>query len=436
VEALVDKYDICNGTIEIGCDCESALTAIFDHTYDTPRQPHHDLIHAIRIKLASSPVTWIARHVRGHQDKHVPIHLLDMWSQLNVEMDSLAKTYWNQMQPTIQPFYPATQPGWSLWIGQRKLSNWDRVSLYNHAQKTDILAHWSKRRGIPENLITSINWEACENAVKRLGLNRALWVPKWLAGYAPVGKVMKRYKFQTHDECPRCSEFEDTIHVIRCESQLATTQWDSSIATLDAWLFQVGTMPDLRHAIVTRLKAWKTHSPQIDPQYTWPGVNDLVKKQDLVGWRSFLEGCILHEWAAKQQAYYDWLKRKNTGKRWTTTLIKKLWEVIWDMWQQRNDELKNPTSLASLREHARLDLLISADYANIRRLSLKDRRWFRRPKEVVYTESIDYKNQWLESVSLARARYARRHRNDHTAERASMRHYLRRPHRSIKPDPL
>ena len=143
------------------------------------------------------------------------------------------------------------------------------------------------------------------------------------------------------------------------------------------------------------------HCDQIEsledyPQYTWPDVDDLVKKQDLVGWWSFLEGCILHEWAAKQQAYYDWLQRKNTGKRWTTTLIKKLWEVIWDMWQQRNDELKNPTSLASLREHARLDLLISANYANIRRLSQKDRRWFRRPKEVVYTESIDYKNQWLE----------------------------------------
>jgi L-rhamnose mutarotase len=139
-----------------------------------------------------------------------------------------------------------------------------------------------------------------------------------------VDKVMQRYKFQIHAECPRCSEFKDTIHVIRCKSPLAITQWDSLIATLDAWLLQAGTMPNQRHAIVSRLKAWKTHAPQSDPQYTWPDVNDLVKNQDIVGWRSFLEGCILQQdWAAKQQAYYDWLQRKNTGKQWTTTLIKK-----------------------------------------------------------------------------------------------------------------
>jgi hypothetical protein len=244
------------------------LRLFFAHTYDTPSQPHHDLIHAIRSKLALSPVHWKPRHVRGHQDKHVPIHLLDMWSQLNVEMDSLAKTYWNQMHAVVQPFYPASQYGWSLWTGKRKLASWDRVGLYNHAQKTDILTHWSTRRRIPEHLISSINWEACEDAVKRLGLNRALWVPKWIAGYAPVGKVLKRYKFQTHAKCPRCSTFEDTIHVIRCQSPLAITQWEASLATLNTWLLKAGTMPDLRHAIVSRLTAWKTHSPQTDPQYT------------------------------------------------------------------------------------------------------------------------------------------------------------------------
>jgi hypothetical protein len=43
--------------------------------------------------------------------------------------------------------------------------------------------------------------------------------------------------------------------------------------------------------------------------------------QHAIGWQAFLEGCVLKDWAAKQQAYYDWLQKKNTGKRWTTTLI-------------------------------------------------------------------------------------------------------------------
>jgi hypothetical protein len=426
VEALVRVHDIQHGTIEIGCDCESGITSVFDHEYDKPNQPHYDLIHAIRQKIASSPVQWKSRHVRGHQDKHIPFHLLDKWSQLNVEMDSVAKAYWNEMHTTTKPFYPSNESGWSLWIGERKLSSWDRTLLYNHAQSYDIIDHWSHRRHIPEDLIHSIDWEACETAIKRLGINRSLWIPKWLAGYAPVGKVMQRYKFQDHAECPRCSEFEDTKHVLKCQAPSAINQWKSSLAKLDRWMVKAATMPALRSAILNRLTAWQQSDPTASPSYTWPGVNDLIRKQTSVGWRVFLEGGLLKEWASKQQDYYDWLDKKNTGKRWTTTLIKKLWEISWDMWEHRNGELHHPASPAAFREHARLDALITLEYANIRSLSRKDLRWFRRPQAVLVLEPIDYKLQWLESVRLARARFKRRHRLDLTVERKAMREYLRR----------
>ncbi len=351
VEALVNLYDISHGTIELACDCESGLTTIFEHQYDTPSQPHHDLIHEIRTKIASSPINWKFRHVRGHQDKHVSFHMLDMWGQLNVEMDGVAKSCWNEHHSTTQPFYPLNTSGWSLWADQRKLSNWDRNQIYNHAHSKDILNHWSQRRRIPSNLISSIDWEASEDAIKRLGLNKSLWIPKWLAGFAPVGKVLKQNKMQTHDECPRCTATETTAHVLRCPAPRAIAQWDSSIAMLRSWLLETSTMPDLRIAILQRLSAWKNNDGIRPPTYAWPGVNDLVNEQDLLGWRAFLEGCLLQAWAAKQQEYYDWLERKNTGRRWVTTLIKRLWQISWDMWEHRKGELKNHVSYTHLRAH-------------------------------------------------------------------------------------
>ncbi len=270
-------------------------------------------------------------------------------------MDSIAKVYWNEMHTSTQPFYPSNEFGWSLWIGERKLSSWDRTSLYNHAQSYDVINHWSQRRHIPEDLIHSIDWEASENAIKRLGLNRSLWIPKWLAGYAPVGKVMQRYNFQDHAECPRCSQFEDTAHVLQCQAPRDINQWKSSLAKLDTWMAKSTTMPALRSTIINRLQAWQQSDPTAAPTYNWPGVDDLIRKQTSVGWRVFLEGGVLQEWASKQQDYYTWLDRKNTGKRWTTTLIKKLWEICWDMWEHRNGELHNPASPAALREHVRLD---------------------------------------------------------------------------------
>jgi hypothetical protein len=61
-----------------------------------------------------------------------------------------------------------------------------------------------------------------------------------------------------------------------------------------------------------------------------------------------LEGSVLHVWAAKQQEYYNWIKRGKTGKRWITTLINKLWETSWNMWEQRNGEVNSLESPASL----------------------------------------------------------------------------------------
>jgi hypothetical protein len=87
-EAIAKLHGIQEGKIELGCDCESGIIAIFEHTYDTQKQPHHDLIHEIRKKLSHSRLKWIPCHVDGHQDKHTSYLRLDMWGQLNVEMDS------------------------------------------------------------------------------------------------------------------------------------------------------------------------------------------------------------------------------------------------------------------------------------------------------------------------------------------------------------
>ena len=129
--------------------------------------------------------------------------------------------------------------------------------------------------------------------MKQLGLNRSLWIPKWLAGFAPVGKVLQRNKHQDHAECPRCTNFETTAHVLLCPAPNAQRQWDASIAMLALWLTKAKTPPEVQHAILQRLTAWRTNATVQTPSYTLPGVNDLVLSQDLLGWRTFLEGGIL-----------------------------------------------------------------------------------------------------------------------------------------------
>jgi hypothetical protein len=104
-------------------------------------------------------------------------------------------------------------------------------------------------------MIRSIDWEAGLNPIKQLGLNWSLWIPKWLAGFAPVGKVLQRNNQQDHAECPRCFEFEDTDHILLCKAPNAQGQWDASLATLSIWMTQALTLPGLKKAILNRITA-------------------------------------------------------------------------------------------------------------------------------------------------------------------------------------
>jgi hypothetical protein len=57
-EAFATFHGIHDGTIKIGCDCKSGITVVFEHSYDTPKHPHYDIIHKIRQKLDVSKLNW------------------------------------------------------------------------------------------------------------------------------------------------------------------------------------------------------------------------------------------------------------------------------------------------------------------------------------------------------------------------------------------
>jgi hypothetical protein len=48
-------------------------------------------------------------------------------------------------------------------------------------------------------------------------------------------------------------------------------------------------------------------------------------------------GKVSVRWQAVQQQYFEWRKRRNTGKAWVRALIQKVLEITWDMWDHRND---------------------------------------------------------------------------------------------------
>ena len=60
--------------------------------------------------------------------------------------------------------------------------------------------------------------------------------------------------------------------------------------------------------------------------------------QDRLGWDAAVQGRWSNDWIAVQQAYLDFIESKLSGKRWLIELIKKTWDIAWDLWEDRNGE--------------------------------------------------------------------------------------------------
>jgi hypothetical protein len=96
------------------------------------------------------------------------------------------------------------------------------------------------------------------------------------------------------------------------------------------------THPTIQEVVCNYLTAWRTDQPFPPCSSHFPGVQAALNSQAAVGWQVFLEGCRVADWAEIQQRYYSWLGRRRTGRRWISMLIRKLWDVAWDLWEHRN----------------------------------------------------------------------------------------------------
>ena len=66
-----------------------------------------------------------------------------------------------------------------------------------------------------------------------------------------------------------------------------------------------------------------------------PLTAELLGLQNEIGWRLFVDGCISIEWKHIIQKHFESVNSTNTGLCWVSSLIKKLYDTAWDMWNHR-----------------------------------------------------------------------------------------------------
>jgi hypothetical protein len=134
---------------------------------------------------------------------------------------------------------------------------------------------------------------------------------------------------------------------------------------------------------------------------SFPGLRAVVREQDKMGWRAAFEGRWHLDWAAVQQKYFEYIGSQRTGKRWLVAVIKKLWDVAWDLWIDRNGQ---NIRLKEQRARVQLEQQVSDEFLQgYNTLHLRKRKLFTQHTLEERLGSPDQALQsWLLRVASAR----------------------------------
>jgi hypothetical protein len=152
----------------------------------------------------------------------------------------------------------------------------------------------------------------------------------------------------------------------------------------------------------------------------------VVQKQDAIGWQSLLEGRPALGWSLLQDRYLQKINSRRSGLRWLIALIQKLWDIAWDMWDNRNKVLHDTEN--SVARALQIQQIKEQFVFGKAELSREAQALFGAGGlQGLLHQQPAYQTAWLIRITAARARTERRNQRQNdtfNTERAGIRRWL------------
>jgi len=185
------------------------------------------------------------------------------------------------------------------------------------------------------DIIQMVDWPAFGRAMHEIPQSKRQWVSKQTSSHFAHGKNTVQWHQRTTAECPCCRAIqEDKPHIIHCSQQEATDLWVLALSSLKTWLSEEEMDLLLITELLTGLQEWQSGGMVM-------GTSSATQQQSMLGWEAVMDGWLGLEWCAQQEAYWNLWKCRKSSRRWAMELIKKFWNISWDMWDHRNGILHN-----------------------------------------------------------------------------------------------
>lgn len=323
--------------VTVGCDGLSALRQV-SKTFDfiDPSMPQYDLILATQLLVNKSNWEWKWQHVKGHQDDVASITSLDLLSQLSIRMDLEAKCHWAATAGQKIAVDIDGEP-WRVSLDGHKVTSQLRESLRQFIYSKTALDYWDGKQRFKS--VQTIDWESFGAAMRSSSATTQRWISRTTSGFCATGVMMHRRKERKTPNCPRCGQVEDVQHIWLCKHDTSKI-WEKALANLCTWMTAQGTHPDVTTNIIKGLSGWQSGMPASLVSAA-PWIQEALVRQEESGWRNFFEGFVVVDWRTAQNRYYAHIGSRRSSRRWVSALIRKMWQIAWDLWEHRNGYLQN-----------------------------------------------------------------------------------------------
>ena len=336
----MERFTGMRTEVIVSCDNDRALEATESYNYTDSKTKHFDIIKSIIHTKKNIKSTLSFEKVLGHAEDKKPIHQLTRTELLNKECDLIAKSA-RVCLPAIEPKNNShLGEGLSIWTNPTtKVYTALRETLFDEIIHAKAQSELCKKYSLTKQQFHKIDWDAVEASSSFMTQATKQWVAKFVTRFLPIGKNMVRRNHWYKDYCPRCkTQIETHDHILQCAHHQCLKTFQSSLEEIRKWMTTVETPEPLIYAIISLLTEWKLgQTIQTNRQYPVP-----INNQIIFGWRHFMEGRPLQEFATYMQAHYNALGSRRSGKKWTSLFIFKIWSVLYrQQWTNRNEFVHN-----------------------------------------------------------------------------------------------
>ena len=319
--------------VRIACDGLSAIEMAFEDRPLSPTDAQFDLVSSIREAILRSSVSWFPQHVYGHLDKYNLFDELSWWEKRNLEVDGMAVEYRKELEATHHLIAPNSRfftELAALYVADAKQSRLDPQFIQECVTLPSLRARWRDKGVITSEAESVIAWDILGRAMRSLPAGLQRWSTKHCVGMCETSKFKVLWGLETSAAGPRCGNFEDHLHVLRCRAASTTAEWDRRTAAFSAWMDLHLTGPSIKHAILQLLQGVREpNSPSIQ---TVPSlVRPAFLAQLAIGSQGLLEGRITSHWLSLQQQYFDENRSRRSVSLWASRLPQQLISICFYM---------------------------------------------------------------------------------------------------------